>query len=172
MNMKLSRTGLLIDLFFFWPGSVLATFHLSKTIPKYTDYGRSMKPFFYKSPKLLGRQFGKVNFGAFGAFLIELSPPILVRWVPCPCFPFLIIISTKNQAFTSKCKIFIWDWNLNLGRKEFGIYPSCVCSPCPNTYSTWVISMTYRKVSINKFTSWTQPIKIKSFQSLTQFLRF
>ena len=29
------------------------------------------------------------------------------------------IISTKNKAFISTSQIFIWDWDLNLGRKEF-----------------------------------------------------
>ena len=34
--------------------------------------------FFHKNPKLLGlgRQFGQMNFGAFGALLADLSAPI------------------------------------------------------------------------------------------------
>ena len=38
--------------------------------------------FFYRNPKLsgLGRQFGQVNFGAFGRFIIT-------QWVSCPFFP-------------------------------------------------------------------------------------
>ena len=54
-----------------------------------TDYRRPMKPFFHRNSKLLslGRQFGQINFGAFGVFLANLSAPILVQRVPCPCFP-------------------------------------------------------------------------------------
>ena len=45
-----------------------------------TDYGRPMKPFFHRNPKLLGfgRQFGQINFGAFEVFSANLSAPILV----------------------------------------------------------------------------------------------
>ena len=40
-----------------------------------TDYGKPMKPFFHRNPKLLGlgRASGQINFGAFGVFLAELS---------------------------------------------------------------------------------------------------
>ena len=43
---------------------------------------------FFRNPKLLGldRQFGQINIGAFGVFLAHLSAPILVLWVPFPCF--------------------------------------------------------------------------------------
>ena len=36
--------------------------------------------FFHRNPKLfgLGRQFGQINYGAFGVFLAHLSTPILV----------------------------------------------------------------------------------------------
>ena len=38
-----------------------------------TDYGRTMKLFFYKNPKFLGmgRQIRPINFGAFGVFSAE-----------------------------------------------------------------------------------------------------
>ena len=105
---------------FFWPGSVLAAFHLSKTIPKYTDYGRPMKPFFIKS------QTGQV-------FLTNLSAPILVL---CPCFLFSTIISTKNQVFISKFQIFIlFIW----AAEDLGFSHHAPVCPCPNKYSTWVI---------------------------------
>ena len=44
------------------------------------DYGRAMKPFFYRNPKLLGlgRQFGQIHFGAFRVFSNDLSAPISV----------------------------------------------------------------------------------------------
>ncbi len=32
------------------------------------------------------------------------------------------IISTETKLFISKSQIIIWDWDLNLGRKELGIY--------------------------------------------------
>jgi hypothetical protein len=37
--------------------------------------------FFQQNPKPLGlsRQFGLINFGAFGVFLADLSAPILVH---------------------------------------------------------------------------------------------
>jgi hypothetical protein len=36
--------------------------------------------FFHQNPKLLGlcRQFGQINFAAYGEFLANLSAPILV----------------------------------------------------------------------------------------------
>ena len=37
----------------------------------------------------LSRQFGQINFGAFGVFSANLSEPIMVQWVPCPCFPLI-----------------------------------------------------------------------------------
>ena len=44
-----------------------------------TDYGRPLKPFFHRNQILgLGRQFGKINFGAFGVLSNDLSAPILV----------------------------------------------------------------------------------------------
>ena len=44
---------------------------------------------FHLNPKLLGldRRFGQINFAAFGVFLPDLSAPLLVLRVPCPCFP-------------------------------------------------------------------------------------
>ena len=40
--------------------------------------------FFHWNAELLGlgRQIGQINSGAFGVFSAELSPPILVHWVP------------------------------------------------------------------------------------------
>ena len=69
--------------------------------------------FFCRNPKLLGwgRQFRQINFGSFGVFSAP-SAPILVQWVPCPCFPLI------NHYFYKKpslyIQIFIWDWYLNL----------------------------------------------------------
>ena len=41
---------------------------------------------------------GHTNCGVLGVFLVKLSAPILVQWVPCPCFPcYSTIISTKTQ---------------------------------------------------------------------------
>ena len=36
-------------------------------------------------------------------------------------FHYSTIISTKHKAFISTSQIFIWVWDLNLGRKELGI---------------------------------------------------
>ena len=42
-------------------------------------------------------------------------------------FHYSTIISTRRYA---TFQTFIWDWDLNLGHKESGIYHSCVRSPC------------------------------------------
>ena len=65
----------------------LLTNHISlHSLDVFTDYGWSMKLFFNRNPELLGmgRQFGQINFGAFGVFWADLSGPILVLRVPCP----------------------------------------------------------------------------------------
>ena len=59
----------------------------SLLIPRTMDDQWSLFP-------LKPQTFGQINFWAFGVFSADLSAPILVQWVPCPCFPF--IISTKN----------------------------------------------------------------------------
>ena len=43
--------------------------------------------FFFLKSQTLDRQIGPKFFGAFGVFSADLSVPILVLWVPCPCFP-------------------------------------------------------------------------------------
>ena len=55
--------------------------------------------FFHWNPEFLGfdRQFGQINYGAFGVFLSKLSVPILVQWTPCLCFYPSTIISTKTK---------------------------------------------------------------------------
>ena len=65
----------------------------------------------------------------------DLSAPILKQWVPCSCFPLI------NNYFYKKLSLyiqipFIWDCNLNLGRKVLGIQPSCVRSPW---FSEWAL---------------------------------
>ena len=56
--------------------------------------------FFHYNPELLGlgRQFGQINFGAFGVFSAELSAPILVQCSESlvHVFHYSTIISTKN----------------------------------------------------------------------------
>jgi hypothetical protein len=63
--------------------------------------------FFHQNPKLLG--LGRYILWYFGYFL------------PIHQHPVWYIISTKNKASITKSQIFIWDWDLNLGRKELGI---------------------------------------------------
>ena len=60
-----------------------------------TDYGHPERVFF-ENPRLLGlgRQIGQTFWGAFWVFSAELSAPILVQWVPCPCST---NISTKKN---------------------------------------------------------------------------
>ena len=75
------------------------------------------KPFFHRNPKLwgLGRQIEWINSGAFGVISADLSAPILVQWVPCPCF------SLFNNHFYKKLSLDIHIPNINLGLVfEFG----------------------------------------------------
>jgi hypothetical protein len=81
--------------------------------------------FFHWNPELLGlgRQIEQINSGAFGVCLAKISAPILVQWVPCPCF------SLFNHYFYKKLSLYIHipniylglGFELNLGRKELGI---------------------------------------------------
>ena len=73
--------------------------------------------FFFENPKLLGlgRQIGPKFFGAFGVFSADLSAPILVLWVPCPCFPLI------NHYFYKKLSLYIQFPKIYLGvGVEFG----------------------------------------------------
>jgi hypothetical protein len=73
--------------------------------------------FFNGNPELLGlgRQIGQINSWAFGVFSAELSAPILVQLVPCPCFPLF------NHYFYIKLGLYIHIPNIYLGlRFEFG----------------------------------------------------
>ena len=68
--------------------------------------------FFHLTPKLLGfsRQFGQINFGAFGV-------PMFGRFISThfgTVNPLTMFYRFKNLAFISQSKIFIWDLNLNL----------------------------------------------------------
>ena len=98
----------------------------------FTDYGRPMKtPFFHWYPELLcsGIKIEQINSGAYGLFSAKLSAPILVQWVPCPCFPLFnhyFLQKKTKPSLISTSQIFISDWDLNLSRKELGIY--CVRS--------------------------------------------
>ena len=77
--------------------------------------------FFHQNPKLLGlgRQFGHINFGTFGVFSVDLSAPIFVL-SPLSMFSQPLFLQ-KKLSLKSKSQIFIWDWVLNLGRKELAI---------------------------------------------------
>ena len=69
---------------------------------------------FHRNPKLLGNRadtYGQVHFGAFGVFSADLSAPIFVLRVPCPCFPLI------NHYFYKKNKPYIQILNIYL----FGI---------------------------------------------------
>ena len=73
--------------------------------------------FFYQNPKLsgLGRQFGKIDFWAFGVFSSNLSAPILVVWIPCHCFPLI------NHYLHKKLSLYIQIPSTYLGLGfEFG----------------------------------------------------
>ena len=72
--------------------------------------------FFQRNPKFFGLfgQFGQINFGVFSA---DLLAPILVQWVPCPCFPLI------KHYFYKKLGLYIQIPNIYLGlgfEFEFG----------------------------------------------------
>ena len=62
-------------------------------------------PFSLKSRTFgLGRRVGQINSGAFGVFWDKISAPILVLWVPCPCFPLLNQgVSLDSQGGNTCC---------------------------------------------------------------------
>ena len=62
-----------------------------------------------------------MNFRAFGVFLANLSAPILVQQVPCPCFPLFI------HHFYKKLSLYIHIQNFHMGLGlgfEFGPFVS------------------------------------------------
>ena len=67
----------------------------------------------------LSRHFGLKFIEAIGVFFAGLSTPILVLKVLYPCFSLFNNYFYKNLSLNTQ--IFIWDWDFNLGRKEFGI---------------------------------------------------
>ena len=84
--------------------------------------------FFHRKPRLLGlgRQIGQIHFSAFGVFSADLSAPILVLWVPCPCF-FIILQKTKPSCPSPKHLIGIWIWIWAAKNKRFSHRVSVVC---------------------------------------------
>jgi hypothetical protein len=99
--------------YFCGTNSVISDNHLLST----NDYRRPMKPFFCQNPKLLGlgQQFKQIHFGAFGVFSANLSAPILLQRVPCPCFQLI------NHYFYKKLSLYIQIPNICLGLGfEFG----------------------------------------------------
>ena len=76
--------------------------------------------FFHWNPELLGlgKQFGQINFRAFGIFGRFISTHFCTV---SPLSTFSIIQPLLLQKLSLYIHIFIWDWDLNLGRKELGI---------------------------------------------------
>ena len=72
---------------------------VSKLAGSHTDYGGPMKSFFIKITNFWD---WADNFGAFGVFWADLSAPILVQWVPCPCFPLI------NHYFYKKLSLLFY----------------------------------------------------------------
>ena len=69
--------------------------------------------FFHWNPELLGlgRQIG---WGIWGIFGLTVLAPILVQWVPCPCFPLFHYKKTKplypHPKYLFGIGIWIWIW--------------------------------------------------------------
>ena len=91
-------------------------------IPQCTDYERPNEAFFHRNPKLLGlgRQFGQINFGAFGVFSANYQHPFWYSYLSP-----LSMLSIIQPLFLQKTKPFypnskyLFGIDLNLGRKEF-----------------------------------------------------
>ena len=97
------------------------------------DYGCQVKPFFIEIQKFwawadkLGRQI----LGHLGYFRPSYQYLFWYSESLVYVFHYSTIISTqKTKPLYPHPQIFIWNWdlNLNLGRKELGIQPSCVLS--------------------------------------------
>ena len=94
---------------------------ISKTILTAVRNARTtdtQREFFSKIPNFLAwdYKFGRKVLGHLGYF-----------W-PCPCCPFINHYFYKKQRlFISKSQKFIWEQELNLGRKELGMYLVIVC---------------------------------------------
>ena len=70
---------------------------------------------FQWNPELLGRQIGQINSGAFGVFSAQIWAPILVKWVPCPCFSLFnhYFYKKTRPLFPHPKKLFeirVWIW--------------------------------------------------------------
>ena len=115
-----------LSLFFVWPRNCVAD-ETESLFSLVSIHGLRTpnEAFFHWNPEFLGlgRQIGQINSGAFGVFSDKLSASILVQCSESlvHVFHYSTIISTKNKVFISTSKIFIWDWDLNLGCKELGI---------------------------------------------------
>ena len=84
--------------------------------------------FFHFNPKVLGlsRQIGQIDSWEFGAFWADLSTPIFVLRVPCPCFPLFLQKTTPlypHLKYLFGIGIGIWTAK-NLG---FSLRVSVVC---------------------------------------------
>ena len=72
---------------------------------------------------------GQINCEIFRVFPVELSVVSTHFVIVCPYFRY----SINQPVFLHKAKILrhfkgasIWVWDMNLGCKELGIWPSCV----------------------------------------------
>ena len=90
-----------------------------------TDYGRQMKPFFIENPNFWADKFLGI-WGIFGRFIsthFGTVGPLSMLSINQPLF-----LQKTKPLYSNPPNLFIWDWDLNLGRKELGIWPSCVRS--------------------------------------------
>ena len=62
----------------------------------------AQKSLFHWNPK----QFGQMYFWGFGVSLADLSAPIFVQWVHCPCFPLI------SHYFYKKLSLYIQIQNI------------------------------------------------------------
>ena len=85
------------------------------------DYGRPMKPFFIEVPNLWA---WADKF--LGYFRPNYQHPF---WYNESIVLVFIFNHYLNKSLYITSQTFFGDWDLNLGRKELGIHPSCVRSP-------------------------------------------
>ena len=89
-------------------------------MPSLTDYGRPMKPFFSSKSQSfgLGQTICADNVWDIWGILGQFIAPILVM---SPLYMFSInqpLLLLKTKPLNLNSKLFISDWDLNLGLKE------------------------------------------------------
>ena len=92
------------------------TISIELVSPRITDTQMTHRELFWKIPNFWAwEEIGSTILEVFGVFSADLSAPILVLWVRCPCFTLI------NHYFYKKLSLYIQIPNMYLGLGfEFG----------------------------------------------------